>query len=120
MSSILVIEDSAFTRRRIVQTLTQAGHHVIEADNGRTGLTLAQEHQTDAIFLDLLMPEMDGVDVLRCLKEQNNQTPIVVLSADIQDTTRQVCLALGASYFMGKPPREEELLDVLNNVLCLA
>ena len=58
MSSILVIEDSAFTRRKIVHTLTGLGHNVIEADNGRTGLTLAQKQSLDAIFLDLLMPEM--------------------------------------------------------------
>ena len=120
MSSILVIEDSAFTRRKICHVLTSMGHQVAEADNGCTGLELAQNTQPDVIFLDLLMPEMDGIEVLKQLQIKNIQSSVIVLSADVQETTRQECLSLGASHCLGKPPKSEELVKVLNDIHCLA
>ncbi len=120
MSSILVIEDSAFTRRKICQVLASMGHEISEADNGRSGLELAQKKRPDVIFLDLLMPEMDGIEVLKQLHERGVQSPVIVLSADVQDTTRQECLSLGASCCLGKPPKNEELVKALNKIHCLA
>ena len=113
MSTILIIDDSWLTRRGLGAILTAAGHEVFEAENGLEGIASIQEKKPDCVFLDLLMPEMDGLEVLGILKETNSTIPVIVLSADIQDTAREKCLALGAFDFINKPPRQDDILEIL-------
>jgi len=118
MSSILVVDDSSFARQRLVSILTDAGHQVIEAANGFEGLEKAERHMPDCITLDLLMPEMSGLEVLRALKEKGLTIPVIVVSADIQETTQKECMELGAIAFMNKPPNENELMEIIQGTLC--
>jgi CheY-like chemotaxis protein len=114
--TILVIEDSAFTRRQLTKTLTAAGCEVWEAVNGKEGLERIKAQTPDCIFLDLLMPELDGIAVLQKLKQDGSSIPVVVLSADIQETTRTKCLELGAVAFLEKPPHNEQLLEIVHGL----
>ncbi len=113
MAKILIVDDSLFMRMQLKEILQNAGHQVVEAGGGEEGLKLAAGQSPDAIILDLLMPGLDGVAVLRKLREQGIQTPVIVHTADIQDSTRQQCLELGARAFLNKPPRPDELLAAL-------
>jgi CheY-like chemotaxis protein len=81
------------------------------------GFEKIQTECPDCIFLDLLMPEMDGYKVLEIIKEKNITTPVVVCSADIQNTAKSKCIELGAFDFLNKPPTQEEVLKVLEKVL---
>lgn len=108
MARILIIDDSSFHRGIIRKTLLQAGYETIEAKNGREGLSRAHDDIPDLILLDLVMPEMDGFTVLAELQKEQNAVP--VLSADIQEMTREQCLALGAAGFLNKPVKADDLI----------
>jgi len=118
MSAILVIEDSAFTRRRVAEILRTDGNQIIEAANGYEGLEKAEKLKPDCIVLDLLMPEMNGFEVLNELKERGLTIPVVVLSADVQNTTQKECRELGAVAFVQKPFGEDELVQAIHGILC--
>jgi len=117
MANILVTDDSSFLRRRTCNILKAAGHHIIEAVDGLECMQQINDHQPDVLFLDLVMPNMDGIAVLKALKAQDSLLPVIVLTADIQETVRKECLELGAVSFMNKPPREEEVFHALNRIL---
>ncbi len=117
MAKILVVDDSMFARLNICNMLHLAGHETLEAANGREGLAMAAAHQPDCILSDLLMPELDGIGFLTALRRENHSLPVIVLSADIQETKRQQCLDLGATAFLSKPPQRKELLELVGRLL---
>jgi CheY-like chemotaxis protein len=102
MARILIVEDARLTRRMIGQILRQEGHEVLEASGGLQGLELAIIGSFDCIFLDLLMPDIDGREFLQILRDEGLKIPVVVITADIQETTREECLNLGAIAVMKK------------------
>ena len=71
----------------------------------------------DCIILDLLMPELDGFGVLEALKQKGSKIPVIVLSADIQDSVREQCLGLGAAMMLQKPAKAPKILEALDQVL---
>jgi len=116
MPTILVVDDSSFARQSVGGMLKAMGNRVLEAANGYEGMEKAEEHKPDYIVLDLLMPEMNGIEVLRLLKEKGSDIPVIVLSADIQETTQKECMELGAIAFVQKPPKKDELFNILHGV----
>jgi CheY-like chemotaxis protein len=117
MGKILVVDDSAFARLNICRVLKSAGHEILEAANGREGLDMVMRLEPDCILSDLLMPEMDGIGFLAALRERRIALPVIVLTADIQETKKRQCLDLGAVGFLHKPPQKEELLDQIESTL---
>ena len=109
MAKILLIDDSWLTRRGLSGMVYAMEPGVLEAETGSMGLEMIAEETPDCILLDLLMPEMDGYEVLTHLRDAGNRTPVLVCTADIQDTAREKCMALGAAGFINKPPDETEL-----------
>ena len=80
MGKIPIVEDSWVTRRILVRILKGDGHDLLEAGSGKEGLEMAEKHMPDCILLDLLMPEMDGFDVLQALGEKDLKIPVIVLT----------------------------------------
>ncbi len=117
MAKILIVDDSMFSRSMLKKVLKNNGYEVIEASNGREGLKVIIEENPDFVFTDLLMPEMDGIELLTSVKEKNLSVPISVVSANIQDSIRQQCLELGAIEFFTKPPDIEKLQKHLEEYL---
>ncbi len=117
MSTILLIDDSWLTRRGLSNILKAWGHEVKEAENGRQGLDMLDTEAPDLILIDLLMPVMDGFEVLAELKNRKVKTPAIVVTADIQDTVKERCLQMGAAGFINKPPNEDELGNVIQDAL---
>ncbi len=117
MGRILVVDDSWFQRKQIAKILKTYGHDMTEAVDGKEAVSKALEEKPDCILLDLLMPEMNGFEVLEFLQKEESDIPVIVLSADIQDTTRSRCFELGVVDFINKPVVEESLRDTLNTVL---
>ncbi|MDA8090781.1 MAG: response regulator [Nitrospiraceae bacterium] len=117
MALILVIEDSSFMRNKIGNILKRGGHEIIEAEDGIKGLQMTIERSPDCILLDLIMPGMDGVKLLMTLRERGVMPPVVIVTADIQESTIKQCRELGAAAVVNKPPGEEELLNTVRNVL---
>jgi len=117
MPRILVVDDSLFARLNICGMLEEAGHETLHATNGREGLEKILTEKPDCVFTDLLMPEMDGVELLAALQERKVNLPVIVLSADIQESKRQKCLSLGSRGFISKPPVKEALLEAIEKAL---
>ena len=117
MESILVVDDSSFTRNRLRETLMAGGYRVVEAKNGVEALTKLEQGIFACVLTDLLMPEMDGFGLLEKLSKMPSSPPAIVLSSDIQKTSREKCQQLGAKVFLNKPPKGEELLSAIESVL---
>lgn len=111
------MDDSLFQRRIISVPLKAEGYEVIEAVNGTDGLEKIIIEKPDLILLDILMPEKDGFEVLRELQDAQNTIPVIMFTSDVQDTTRDECLALGAQAFVNKPVKAEDLLPVIKSIL---
>ncbi|MEM9904448.1 MAG: response regulator [Cyanobacteria bacterium P01_D01_bin.44] len=118
MALILITDDAAFTRRMIRKALqADSDHVVLEATNGVECLELLESHTPDCMLLDLLMPELDGYGVLQAMKDRGLKIPVIVLSADIQDSAREQCMALGAYAMLKKPPKGPEILDMIQKAM---
>ena len=118
MTTILAIDDSSLSRKRFVaKPLRDLGYTVVEAANGREGLDAAKEHSPDCIVSDLLMPEMDGFEFLAAMQASGSQIPVIVASADIQETTREKIFNLGATDFINKPFKPDKLVEKVVAVL---
>ena len=112
--NILVIDDSRFSRRRIAEAIISAGYTVTETCDGQEGLGLIESVSFDCVVADNLMPVMEGVEMLRHLRAAGNAVPIVMCSADVQQSTRSTCEELGISGFVGKPFKPEQLVELID------
>lgn len=110
MARVLIVDDSAFARSRLAQVLKRDGHEVIEADSGTAALKLLKEIRPDLVTVDLLMPEMDGLELIRKIRETDPDLPLAVISADVQKASREEVAASGVSAFFPKTGDPEELL----------
>ncbi len=117
MTRILIVDDSLFQRRIITVPLKAKGYDVIEAVNGKEGLEKIIADKPDVILLDILMPETDGIKVLKELQRIQNKIPVIMLTSDVQDTTREDCLSIGAKAFINKPVKAEDLIPVIDSLL---
>lgn len=113
---ILVIEDEQPIRRFLRAALTNEGYRIDEAATGDEGLRLATSHPPDLIILDLGLPDLDGQEVLRRLREWY-AAPIIILSARDQETQKIKALDNGADDYVTKPFGVGELLARMRNAL---
>lgn len=116
MQKILLIDDSS-TARSIVARVLGDDYELAFESSAQAGLETIQRNPPDLILLDLLMPGMDGFDVLKELRARNSNIPVLVLSADIQNSTRERVLQLGAKGIAYKPPRPDMLKKAIEDVL---
>lgn len=104
-TTVLIVDDDQDVRVGARLRLNAAGYKTLEADDGLSGVSMAIEHQPDAILLDIRMPRMDGLTALKLIRNNDvtRHTPIVMLSASQVDQTE--ALDSGAKYFLSKPYR---------------
>ncbi len=113
MARILLVDDSIYQRSKVRKFLEAAGYEVIEGSDGLEGLSLAASSKPDCMLLDLIMPKVSGMDVLREIHEKHLTIPVIIHTSDIQEETKQECLAFGAIAFLNKPAREEDLIAAI-------
>jgi len=104
-------------RKRVRQALEPDRYRVVETTNGRSALQEMEQCKFDCILTDLVMPELDGFELLAEIQRRHDPTPVVVLTADIQKTTQERCEGLGARAFVRKPVPPETLRSVLVGIL---
>jgi two-component system sensor histidine kinase/response regulator len=118
---LLLAEDSLVNQRLAVGLLERHGHRVTIANNGRQAVDLASDEGFDAILMDVQMPEMDGLEATRRIRQQERQTgrhvPIIAMTAHALKGDRERCLDCGMDEYVAKPVRERQLLNALRNVL---
>ncbi len=115
--SVLIAEDTPelqILERRILES---AGLDVTLANNGQEAIDLAHSHHFDLILMDMQMPEVDGIEATRTLRERGNTTPIVALTANVMQKHRDAFQNAGCDGFLGKPIDRQELHTVLAQLL---
>jgi len=119
MKKILVVENDPFLRRLTAQLLELEGYQVLQAENGRVGLEAFDSALPALVLCDLLMPEMDGRELLRALKRhpRGDSVPLVFLTASAAASDREACIAEGAAGFLIKPYEQTVLLDLVGRLL---
>ncbi|MDD6231821.1 response regulator [Frisingicoccus sp.] len=106
---ILVIEDDASVRNLMTTTLKAHDYRYLTASTGETGIMEASSHNPDVVLLDLGLPDMDGIEVIKKIRTWSNM-PIIVLSARSEDSDKIEALDMGADDYLTKPFSVEELL----------
>ncbi|HOW51987.1 MAG TPA: response regulator [bacterium] len=112
---VLIVDDNASNRDVLRLLLEEKGFLTAQAVNGRDAVTFFQKWRPALIFMDLRMPEMDGMEAIRRIRElpEGEKVPIIVITASALEETQEEVMAVGASGFMRKPFREEELCSHL-------
>src|SRR5205823_4836285 len=117
---ILVAEDNEFNAQLLEQLVTRRGHRVRLATNGREALALAGEAVFDLLLLDVHMPELDGFQVVRAIRERERSAgghlPVIALTARSRPEDRDHCLAAGMDDFLAKPIGPAALFAAIERV----
>ena len=114
---LLLVDDSGLARRSMRAMLEPAGFEVIEAEDGMTALERYSIEKPDLVILDLVMKGMYGLDVLTKLRQLDPAARVVVVSADVQQSSQEMVHAAGAVGFLNKPVERERVLTVLRGAL---
>lgn len=117
MSKIIMVVDDEKRLVSLVESyLTQEGYRVVSANNGKEALPIASREKPDLIILDIMMPEMDGYEFMHEHRKEHD-TPIILLTARVDDEERVIGLELGADDYITKPFRPRELVARVRAVL---
>jgi DNA-binding response OmpR family regulator len=114
--TILVVDDEKRLVSLVESYLTQEGYRVVTAHDGKEALIVARREHPDLIILDLMMPEMDGYGFMRAHRAEQN-TPIILLTARVDDEEKVIGLEIGADDYVTKPFRPRELVARVRAVL---
>jgi two-component system alkaline phosphatase synthesis response regulator PhoP len=114
---ILLVEDDATLRRALAFNLEREGYEVAVAVDGEQALGAARDPRLDLVVLDLMLPAMSGLEVLRRIRSEGVETPVIVLSAKGDEIDRVVGLKVGADDYVAKPFSRPELLARIEAVL---
>jgi CheY-like chemotaxis protein len=116
-AKILLVDDSGMARRAIRQMLESEGYQVAEAEDGLIALERYFLDKFDLVLLDLVMRGMNGLDVLKKLQQIDAGVRVIVVSADVQDSSREMAVSGGASGFLNKPVDRAGLLAAVAKAL---
>lgn len=120
MAKILIVEEDKFLRELAANKIREAGYEMVEAANGQQGVEKAQQEKPNLILLDIVLPELDGYEVLRQLKEQEatKEIPVVMLSNLGGKEDVEKALSLGAADYLVKAHvTPEEIVEKIGKVL---
>lgn len=119
MKKILVIEDDANIRESLMELLEMKSYKVVVAENGVDGLRLAAEHKPDLILCDVMMPGLNGYEVIERVRASAElaRVPFIFLSAKAMDQDISYGKQLGANSYLTKPFRANELFTVVDDLL---
>ena len=110
---ILVIEDDAVVANFLKRRLSEDGHVVDYAANGPDGLELAVEHDHEVIIIDRMLPGVDGLTVIQTVRNNGNQTPVLILSALGEVDDKVQGLKAGGDDYLVKPSSYTELIEIV-------
>ncbi|AFZ60834.1 response regulator [Anabaena cylindrica FACHB-243] len=119
--SILVVDDNRDMRFYVADILSHSGYQVLTARNGYEGFSSAQENRPNLIITDLMMPLVTGLEMIQMIRSQDQMrgTPIVLLTAKVNEETRIESTEYGADAYLAKPFNDRELLAAVRNLLAL-
>lgn len=118
-TTVLIVDDSRTVRRLMSNMLQQSGYRPLEAENGMQGIEMARSHKPSLIFMDVMMPGMDGFQATRKLQTDvdTQDIPVIIVSGNKQATIQTWVRKIGARGFMAKPFDRGEFFRRLENAL---
>lgn len=122
MANILVVDDEAPLRHLLLDVLGRAGHHVLQAPDGRAGLQAFAESRPDLVITDLIMPEMEGIELISAIKKIDPGVKIIAMSGGGRvnpDLYLTLAAKFGAAKVMSKPVGNKEMLAAVDEVLSM-
>lgn len=117
MAKILIVDDSGLSRRISRTILVDAGHQTLEAEDGITALERFFLDKPDLVLLDVTMKGMNGIEVLKKLREMDASARVIIVTADIQSSTRTLTHEAGARALITKPVAADQLLIAVDAAL---
>jgi two-component system chemotaxis response regulator CheY len=118
MATILIVDDTIFMRTSLKKIVTEAGHTVVgEAGNGKDAYWKYKELKPDIVLMDITMPEVDGIDGLRHIKQDFPEAVVIMVSAMGQQDLVVEAIEGGAADFVVKPFTEDRVIAAINKVL---
>lgn len=114
---ILIVEDDADSRWIFRTVLAHAGYRVIDAENGREGLARLGETVPDLLVLDLMLPQIDGLELLERIRGHPDTSGLPVLAMSADPLREEAALAAGSDVFLAKPLRPQALLECVRSLL---
>ena len=119
MATILLIEDNAGSRDLYRTYLQNEGYKVLEAEDGNQGLDLAASNEVDLVLTDIFMPEKDGYETIKSLRDQDKEIPIIAISGKEEKYKYSLHVAsiLGADLVLKKSVKKSELLGAIQSLL---
>ena len=117
MSTILLIDDSVYSRHLLRQALEVDGYTILEASSGMQALEQLQNHPIDLITLDLIMPGMSGEELLPQLRALAPDVRVVVMTADIQTLSEEALMAQEVDAYLRKPINPDQLRQTIRRIL---
>lgn len=114
---VLLVDDEREFIESLAERLSLRGFDVDVARNGKESLLMLQNRTYDAMVLDLFMPELDGIQVLRALQDFPSFPPVAVVTGHGSASDRETCLELGAKEYMNKPVEIGRLVDALHRIM---
>src|SRR5437762_9082792 len=117
MADILIVDDDVRMRRLIVRILADAGHTVHEAADGKAGIALYRRVRPALVVTDIVMPDMEGIEMIRELRREAPALPILAVSGSGRPVYLRAATGLGATASLAKPFRRDALLAAVANLL---
>ena len=117
MAKVLVVDDAAFMRVRAAKVLRDAGHEVLEAENGQEAVNKYAESRPDVVLMDITMPDMDGLAALKEIRKLDPSARVAMVTAMGQQAIVMEALKAGAKDFVLKPFQPERVLASLRKLL---
>ena len=116
MASVIIVDDSSVNRKLLRNILEAEGYEVIgEAVNGKEGYEEFKKASPDVVTLDVSMPEMNGIEALKLMKEHSPGVKVIILSAEGQKEMRDEAAKYGADGFVTKPYQKSEILNAIKS-----
>jgi two-component system chemotaxis response regulator CheY len=116
-AKVLLVDDSGLARRSTRRLLEEAGYIVVEAEDGLSALERFAMEKPDIVLLDLVMKGMYGLEVLAKLREMDPGARVLVMSADVQTSSRDMARAAGAAGFLNKPAAPGQTVKLVADIL---
>lgn len=119
MKTVLIIEDNLEIRENTTEILELANFNVITAVNGKEGIAVAEIKLPDVILCDILMPQMDGYDVIKKIKKNplTSKIPFIYVTASAEKSEIKMAMDMGADGYVKKPFDVKELMETIHGVL---
>ena len=118
---ILVVDDAAFMRMMIKNILSKNGYEIVgEAENGQVAIELYKKLKPDLVTMDITMPEMNGIDGVKAIREFDPDAKIIMCSAMGQQAMVMEAIQAGAKDFIVKPFQQDRILQAIGRVLARA